>query len=559
MEPAATTKGSQDELDGKAGWRELVDIEPDLVEEEMSGECDWRSVLRRRGDEWSEGAWESMAKAQDEYPPSAALKLFLNTSHLPIDPQLQAFVATFSFRATVLDNLLFLSPTRSWVHHRKGRKISTSSVQELCVYLPPSLRQDALRSAHCSELGGHYSVERTLEKLERYATYENLRGDVVYLCRACGVCNGRLPKIRAGIPELQPVPPPSRPFQLICMDIIKISHHGDCNGFKLALCIEDVLTKYVVSRPMRNQEATTVLAALVDMFMQVGIAEVVYSDNGVQFTSKLACGLAEKFGYVHRFSCAFSPVGQIERAQKEILARLASSSYAASNWSELLQIAVYAINTSAHRAISSTSRPLSPFEAMFGRKPRVPLDSMLSSLSFSLSDSEDWLGSLQQHFASSWCQIKNSILEYQKAMKVMADKKRKGSQIKVGSWVLLCRKSKAGIAAPKLSRVFEGPFVVEVIFSNVAYIRVKDKQQKVHLKNLRLAPEELLDAKITVSGDKRMPIVIPHIYDAAGQRLVFSSRVRKEEGEQEGGSRGLNLGAHTSAEVEAESGSKVGV
>ena len=60
------------------------------------------------------------------------------------------------------------------------------------------------------------------------------------------------------------------------------------NGYKHILVIVCYLSKYVLARPLKSKTTEEVIKNLTDVYIQVGLPDIIQHDKGVEFTSKVS-------------------------------------------------------------------------------------------------------------------------------------------------------------------------------------------------------------------------------------------------------------------------------
>eukprot|EP00731_Ephydatia_muelleri_P008985 Em0004g1323a len=106
-----------------------------------------------------------------------------------------------------------------------------------------------------------------------------------------------------------------------------------------------------------------------------GIANVLTTDNGSEFRNKLNAAMLKKLGIRHSFITPYHPQsnGLDERYNQTLQSMLSKAVMEHKEmWDEFIDSAVFAYNTSTHE-----STTYSPFEVMFGRKARLPVEADL--------------------------------------------------------------------------------------------------------------------------------------------------------------------------------------
>lgn len=109
----------------------------------------------------------------------------------------------------------------------------------------------------------------------------------------CAKGNQQLPpKIKA---PLKPIPPPSRPFMLVHVDLFQLPESKSGNKFgALAVC---ALTGYTEARPIPNKDAGTVAKFLLEcIYARYGLVPTRINDNGGEFVNELNEDLSSRMG-----------------------------------------------------------------------------------------------------------------------------------------------------------------------------------------------------------------------------------------------------------------------
>ena len=86
--------------------------------------------------------------------------------------------------------------------------------------------------------------------------------------------------------KLQPIPPPDTPWKHIGMDLI-CDLPETSEGYKHVLVTVCYLSKYVVARPLKSKTTSEVIAQLEDIYLELGLPDIIQHDQGKEFTSKV--------------------------------------------------------------------------------------------------------------------------------------------------------------------------------------------------------------------------------------------------------------------------------
>jgi len=137
------------------------------------------------------------------------------------------------------------------------------------------------------------------------------------------------------------------------------------------LCITDAFTKYAVVTKIDNKNAEAVARAIFNnWFCKFGIPAQVHTDGGKEFVNKLSAELFELRNVQHFKTSPYHPQcnSQVEVFNKTVKKYLASYvDDSTLNSEEWLPALMLAYNTIYHSTIATT-----PFELLFGVKPRLP-------------------------------------------------------------------------------------------------------------------------------------------------------------------------------------------
>jgi transposase InsO family protein len=172
---------------------------------------------------------------------------------------------------------------------------------------------------------------------------------------------------------LQPLPIPSWKWDDIGMDFIT-GLPTTSRGFDSIWVIIDRLTKLAHFLPVKVKHSTVTLAKL--YFERIlslhGVPRTIVSDRGPQFVSKFWMELHKSLGTKVIHSSAYHPQtsGQTERVNQilEDMLRSCALTYH-DQWDECLPLAEFSYNNSYQESIKMT-----PFEALYGRRCRTPLN-----------------------------------------------------------------------------------------------------------------------------------------------------------------------------------------
>ncbi|KAM4570191.1 uncharacterized protein PAE49_009394 [Odontesthes bonariensis] len=151
-----------------------------------------------------------------------------------------------------------------------------------------------------------------------------------------------------------------------------LSLEPDKSNTKDILVLTDHFTKYAVAIPTANQKAKTVAKCLWENFIvHYGIPERLHTDQGPDFESHLIKELCDIAGIEKTRTTPYHPRGNpVERFNRTLLSMLGTlEPEQKQRWKEYVKPLVHAYNCTINEVTGYT-----PYELMFGRSPRLPVD-----------------------------------------------------------------------------------------------------------------------------------------------------------------------------------------
>lgn len=232
--------------------------------------------------------------------------------------------------------------------------------------LPEELRALALQSLHNDM--GYVGVDRTVDLVRARFYWPKMYTAIETFIKTCKRCVRRksLPERAAPLVNIKTC----RPLELVCIDFLSLE--PDRSNTKDVLVLTDHFTKYALAIPTPNQRARTVAKCLWDNFIvHYGFPERLLSDQGPDFESHTIRELCELAGIKKVHTTPYHPRGNpVERFNRTLLQMLGTLNQPEKlHWKDFVKPLVHVYNCTKNETTG-----FSPYELMFGRQPRLPID-----------------------------------------------------------------------------------------------------------------------------------------------------------------------------------------
>ena len=178
----------------------------------------------------------------------------------------------------------------------------------LRVVVPSALRRSTLSSLHA----GHLGKEKTKERARRVVYWPGMDIAIDNVTRGCSRCQRELPSHprETMMHHAQAV----RPFQVLDMDF------ADHAGGKYLVVVDGYSGWKFVERTGTRADTSSVIAAMLNIFKDVGVPELIRTDGALSFTSRQFRGFLGEWGIAHQTSSPHYPRsnGLAESAVKSV-------------------------------------------------------------------------------------------------------------------------------------------------------------------------------------------------------------------------------------------------
>uniref|UniRef100_A0A8C5MGP5 Gypsy retrotransposon integrase-like protein 1 n=1 Tax=Leptobrachium leishanense TaxID=445787 RepID=A0A8C5MGP5_9ANUR len=335
--------------------------------------------------------------------------------------------------------------------------------------VPQAPRKELLRLAHDIPLAGHLGMVKTRHRLTRAFFWPRLSEDVREYCRTCPTCQktgktGDHPKA-----PLHPMPIIQEPFSRVAVDIIGPLPRPSATGKRYILTVVDYATRYPEAVALSNIQADTVTDGLLQVFSRVGFPQEILSDQGSQFTAELTQQLWRLCGVKALHSAPYHPQtnGLCERFNGTLKQLIRAYTQERKDWEKYLPHLLF-----AYREVPQESTGFSPFELLYGRRVRGPLDLVraqweggqeaegLPAVSYVLE--------LRERLAELTAMVQGNMQAAQAQQKAWYDRSARSRSFLVGQKVLVLKPQRQN----KLQASWQGPYRVVTQVGETTYVVV---------------------------------------------------------------------------------------
>ncbi|XP_070203545.1 uncharacterized protein [Littorina saxatilis] len=382
------------------------------------------------------------------------------------------------------------------------------------VVVPQRFRNEVLKLGHDSPMAGHLGGKKTRDRIWRDFYWPGICGDVRRYCASCDACQRSTPKGATRKVPLQAMPLASTPFEKVGVDIVGPILPASEKGNRYILTLVDYATRYAEATALKNIRAETVAEALVEMFTRYGVPKEIVTDQGTQFTGEIMQQLTRLLAMKSLRTSPYHPQtnGLCEKFNstlKNTLKRMCQEQ--PKLWDRFIPALLF-----AYREVPQESLQFSPFELLYGREVRGPMQILRQiwtddDVEEEVRSTAEYIVDLSNRIEQTCSIARENLSKASKRYARVYNKKTRLRTFHQGDKVLLLLPEKHN----KLQLTWKGPFVINEKTSDCNYKVNVGKKVKIYHANLLkayLEREEVKD-EVAVVMENTGPDMEPYITD----------------------------------------------
>lgn len=341
------------------------------------------------------------------------------------------------------------------------------------VVVPRVLRTAVLHSQHGAPLAMHNGFIRTLAAVKARFFWNGLTKDVRAWVDGCLSCQRRKPPrpLRDGAAQIMPA---TAPFQRISLDFVgpfPLSEAGN-RWLMTAVC---GFTRWTFACPLPDKTSEAVCNALYEKIITVhSVPEQILSDREKSLVSSGVRLLCDRLNIRKIQTSGDNPQcnGQVERFHSYLAAQLTMVvNKHKTDWERFVPAVMF-----AHRISRCQATGYSPFEMVFGRQPRLPVDTLLGLQKQEFSSTQEYVDCITKALHEAYDAARRTQLDLALRNQVRRQRNRRTVGYAVNDSVLLWEAESppidlpAGVVIPKKLRWrYSGPHQVVGKVSDILY------------------------------------------------------------------------------------------
>ncbi|XP_059159268.1 uncharacterized protein LOC131943267 [Physella acuta] len=366
--------------------------------------------------------------------------------------------------------------------------IDNKNNEKTQIVVPQTMGTKILQQAHDSPLGAHMAEKNTFERIAEDYYWPLMEEDIKKYIQKCTKCIRLNPVDGKHNAPLQQTDRVTR----VSSGHSWTMEHPTSQGHKFILTIVDWATRWPEAIPLREITAVAICDAVMSVCTRSDFPDTILSDNGTQFKGKLTKAFTSFLNIAQVHSTIYHPQanGINERWNKTLKTMLKKvTEDHPGEWHKYFPQVLF-----AYRGTKHESTGFSPFELIYGVKPKGPLTLLKHKLLNKHEEEFDPHELVNQTRERIVYGVQTAQENAQLASERHRNIKNKHRYLRTferGDLVFV------KLPDRKNTEAFQGPFEVIKKLSDVNYeINIKGNNTPIHIdriKKLYVEPEKLIE------------------------------------------------------------------
>ena len=342
---------------------------------------------------------------------------------------------------------------------------------ELLLVIPAHKLSTILKMAHDHELGGHQGATNTLYKIRQGHWWPGMEDDVREYVKRCDTCQKR--RVGKDKEYSSSAIIKTQPFHHIGIDVmgpLPIT----LTGKRYIILAIDFFTKWTEAVAVNEANAQNIAKFIhTDIICRHGVPQEITSDRGTEFLNELTTEMERTYRIKHIKTTAYHPQGnglteRMNQTVKNVISKICRNY---DSWDHYVDSALFAVRT-----MRQGSTMFSPFELVYGQRPRREFGATTTNLSQATYEDRVWEYVTKDISRLQLIRRKAAtfIDKAQTRQRKEQDKTAKAEELKMGDQVLLYRNLVEASWSAKLEPKWEGPYYVQKIKGQSIWLRRND-------------------------------------------------------------------------------------
>lgn len=234
------------------------------------------------------------------------------------------------------------------------------------LWLPKSLTESVIKSAHDSNASCHGGFQKTLSRIRQKYFWPNMVNDIKTYVNNCDICKTIKSSNAISRPLMGSQILTDRPFERFYCDFLGPYPLTKARNSMIFICLDHV-TKFLFLKPLKAATTTNVILFLqTEIFPTFGVPRCIHSDNGKQFISKEMSDFFKLYEINHITTGFYAPHSNAsERANREIVTKIRcflKDNKDHGDWDKYIPQILTILRSDYHSSIKC-----SPYYATFGQ------------------------------------------------------------------------------------------------------------------------------------------------------------------------------------------------